>query len=521
MNNDDPSKKTSKSQKETIQGPPISLDDCKNYLSDKTFQLRPPYYSARYPIWPGTVGLEVEMLPFRGEAVNSIVPLNPQNSLSFKKNSSSFSEEGMLDLTSVLFEMGESKGWRANASLDHNPKTNLGSGQDLVTLIHLEAGDNLSFEPGGQLEHSTLPYPCLSDAVRRVKKMQKYLDTHLRPHGISLRHLGINPYHSVKDIGLQMNKKRYAAMDQFFSSIGPWGARMMRQTCTVQVCLDFGENEQVMAKRFFVSLLLSPYVQAIFANSPFKDGKLFELDGLRAKTWKDIDSSRTGALYKSLSQIKADPEGFEFTKKTCVDAYLEFLLGSYVVFVEALNFKIPDKKTTFLQWVTDGIDGVYPTIKDLETQLSLLFPEVRPKGFIELRSADAQDRAWQFVPAAFYTGILYNPKTLDQVLDLLIPIADQTEELLLKAQYGLKDQQLFETAKKIFKLSLEGFNNLPSCFREKETTKAFSVFYTEMTEKGATPASEMRRALTERGLDQLDDATWRMVSDRWAGLVKT
>lgn len=483
------------------QAAPVKLtrDTCREYLYEKTFQLRPAYYSARYPIWPGSVGLEVEMLPLRGKDVSSLVPLLD-------------STREFEALAPTLLDIGKLKGWRANQSA---------SPDSPVTMIHLEAGDNLSFEPGGQLEHSTVPYPCLSDAMRRVKKIQWFLDQKLEGRGISLRHFGINPYHSVEDIGLQMNKPRYQAMNAYFSSIGEWGPRMMRQTCTVQVCLDFGENESVLGRRYLVSELVAPFSQAMFANSPFIDGKLTDIDGVRAKTWKHLDKTRTGLMSELIGHYASASTPDVVGKEKCVEFYLNFLLKSQVVFIESLNYEVPSSGLTFAEWIENGYKNLYPSEKDLDTQLSLLFPEVRPKGFLELRAADAQDRAWQFVPAAFFTGLLYDEKATSSFLEYIAPHLNYIGALYEKTELGLEDEQLATHCQRISEIALEGFSRLPSCFREEGMLKTFQAYLERFTSQKRTPAREVRETLQKLGKDSLDDSTWKGLSSAWSDLVGT
>ena len=139
--------------------------------------------------------------------------------------------------------------------------------------IKLDQDDNISFEPGGQLEFSSRPYHCLSEAISRTLYIQSLLDRELLDvGGVTLTQIGINPWHSVDDIGLQMKKPRYLAMNEFFSKISAFGPKMMRQTCTVQVNLDFGRDETTMAKRFLASMLMAPISGAIFIYSAFENG---------------------------------------------------------------------------------------------------------------------------------------------------------------------------------------------------------------------------------------------------------
>ena len=226
---------------------PFTAEDCRDYLESRTFRLRPSEYSDKYPKWPGAVGIEIEMLPVFSSPLAGteprkpgIVPLQgPTNSLA-----------------SWLRDLAAQRHWECVRDEKYDPEN--------LLMVRMDEGDNLSFEPGGQLEFSSRPYPCLIEAAARTREVQAVLDGHLQRHGVELVQIGLNPWHSVDQIGLQMTKPRYRAMDKYFSAIGPYGQQMMRQTCTVQVNLDFGADEATLAKRYLASQLIAPFAAGMF-----------------------------------------------------------------------------------------------------------------------------------------------------------------------------------------------------------------------------------------------------------------
>jgi glutamate--cysteine ligase len=220
----------------------------------------------------------------------------------------------------------------------------------------------------------------------------------------------MNPWQTVDEIGLQMRKPRYQSMDKHFTKIGPYGRRMMRQTCGMQVNLDFGGTETILAKRYLVANLMSPAATAAFTYSPIVDRKKTDCLSFRAKTWQHLDPTRTG--FPKLERIAK-----ELSKEACVQSYLDHVLAAKVVFVESLNHEVPEPSITFADWIKHGYKGVTPTMVDFDTHLSLHFPEVRAKGFLELRSIDCQSRLWQTVPASLCTSLLYDEANLDAALD--------------------------------------------------------------------------------------------------------
>ncbi|RZA24423.1 MAG: hypothetical protein EOP10_09950 [Proteobacteria bacterium] len=450
----------------------LTYQDCYDYLFEKIFPLRPADYGSKYPKWPGLVGIEVEMLPLYTASLNKstpdTVPLY----------------EGGKSLVDMLYSMQAGRSdWRF---------VDVPEGSKHLMNVLLEDEDQLSFEPGGQLEFSSKPYPCLSDALARTRAMQATVDEAAKAHGITILQVGMNPWRSVDEIGLQMNKPRYQAMDSFFARQGVHGQRMMRQTCTIQLNLDFGGCEDTLAKRYIVGNLIAPFATATFANSPFLDGKLNGLLSNRGDTWQHMDPTRTG--FPNLDDVIKLR-----TRKACVEAYLDWIMKGRVIFSERHAFEVMDGTFNFGDWVEKGYKGLKPTLKDLQTHLSLQFPEVRARGFLELRSVDAQHRYWQAAPGAYYTGIIYDDKSLDDTLELLLPEFPRLTELWQKAPTGLQDKDIARLSKRVVEIAIEGFSRMPPCYHGGEATHILTDFYHRYTEKSLTPADEIVRKFKAQG----------------------
>ena len=450
----------------------------KYYINEVIFRLRSGNYQEKYPRWPGMVGLELEMLatnpakPFFKTGAPAPIPLQGSSG----------------SVVSTLKELARKRSWTFQDQKGDN-------NQHMTFRFDMSQQDALTFEPGGQVEFSSRPYPCLQDAVRRLRSIQKLLDQAFSATGWRLTQIGISPWHTPEELGLQMPKPRYRAMDHYFSMNGPWGQRMMRQTCTIQTCLDFGPDETTMAKRYLAAQLLAPFQTAIFAYSPFADRSLTGMPGFRAKIWRKLDPGRTGLT--RLGKIAA-----QLDKAACVDSYLEFALNARTVFAESAGFKVPHGPLTFAEWMSRSPKSESlpaPTVQDMENHLSLLFPEVRPRGFLELRSADCQARPWQIVPAAFSTGLLYNERSLDQALDRLLPLKDNIEFFQQRAERGLQDPSLARQAKELITLSHEGFKKLPPCFRGEGSEKALEVFASLFTLRGRTPSDDLTEMANRDG----------------------
>lgn len=466
----------------------ITTSGCFDYIHEKVFPLRSADYCVKYPQWPGQVGIEVEMLPLWQDSLQSA---KPQTVALFGERSLASFLQGM---------QADHPDWDYKV-LPEEP--------DHLLNVQLEDADQLSFEPGGQLEFSTRPYPCLLEASERVNRVQAWLDAAAARAGIRILQIGMNPWLTVEEIGLQMTKPRYRAMDSFFSAQGPDGRRMMRQTCTIQVNLDFGGHEEVLARRYLASNLVAPFATAIFANSPYLDGQATGLKTNRGAVWQKMDPSRTG--FTELDAVER-----LLNRRACVEAYFEKVMQGRVVFIEKLNYRAMDGQLSFRDWIQHGVDGVKPTLKDFQTHLSLMFPEVRARGFIELRSVDCQHRFWQLVPSAFYTGLLYDDQSLNRLLDLLLPLRRELPAFWRSSLQGLGDKKLAKVAQAVVELAMEGFARLPSCFQASDGLKLFQKFYSNFTERGLTPADAMLETSRQAKIPALSVPALDRLAETWA-----
>ncbi|MFK7872833.1 MAG: glutamate-cysteine ligase family protein [Oligoflexales bacterium] len=364
-----------------------------------------------------------------------------------------------------------------------------------------EAGA-LTFEPGGQLEIATEPEASIQDVEKTLKALQNKLDTCFEPHGIQALQVGTNPWEKAEKIGLRLAKSRYKAMDRHFQNIGPWGRVMMRQTMTVQVCLDFGPDQESMLHRYLASQLISPFAAAMFANSTFLNGKQTDNVGTRTQSWYELDKTRTG--YPGLDSLVK-----HLHYKTCVQSYVDAVLDARVVYIAALQYENPDKPITMREWIRDGYKGVYPEQKDFEQHLSLMFPEVRPKGFLELRSVDGQLRSLQMMPAAFFVGLLYDKNNVHKTLEVLQPEYSLHAESVFQARFGLENDRVARVTQILCQLAMEGLERQGfSEYREK-----LELFYERYTSQRLTPANDVLkwadgRVITDKKLNELD-AWWQ------------
>ena len=269
-------------------------------------------------------------------------------------------------------------------------------------------GCNISLEPGGQFELSGAPLETLHQTCCEAHTHLDELKKIAEPLGIGMLGMGFQPKWRREDIPW-MPKGRYAIMGGYMPKRGSLGLDMMLRTCTVQVNLDFA-SEADMVRKFRVSLALQPLATALFANSPFVEGKPTGMLSYRSHIWTDTDPDRTGIL----PFVFEPGMGFERYVDHALDVPMYFVYrdGRYV---DASGQSFRD----FLAGRLPTLPGELPTLSDWADHLTTLFPEVRLKRYLEMRGADAG--SWRSLCAlpAFWTGLLYDDTALAAADDLV------------------------------------------------------------------------------------------------------
>ncbi|MET0248687.1 MAG: glutamate--cysteine ligase, partial [Sphingobium sp.] len=276
-------------------------------------------------------------------------------------------------------------------------------------IIALSGPDGaISLEPAGQLELSGAPLENLhqtcAETGRHLEQV-KYVGDQL---GMGFLGLGMWP-DKTRDALPIMPKGRYEIMLRHMPRVGSMGLDMMLRTCTIQTNLDYA-SEADMAQKFRVSLALQPLATALFANSPFTEGKPNGFLSYRSHIWSDTDPHRTGML----PFVFEDGFGYERYADYALDVpmYFVFREGRYI---DAAGLSFRD----FLDGKLSVLPGEKPTEKDWEDHLSTAFPEVRMKSFLEMRGADGGP--WDRICAlpALWVGLLYDQGALDAAWDLV------------------------------------------------------------------------------------------------------
>ncbi|MBT2189151.1 glutamate--cysteine ligase [Sphingobium nicotianae] len=267
---------------------------------------------------------------------------------------------------------------------------------------------NISLEPAGQLELSGAPLDNLHETCAETGRHLEQVKAVGDQLGLGFLGLGMWPDKTREELPI-MPKGRYAIMLRHMPRVGSLGLDMMLRTCTIQVNLDYS-SEARMAKMFRVSLALQPMATALFANSPFTEGKPNGFLSFRSHIWSDTDPHRTGML----PFVFEDGFGYERYADYALDVpmYFVFRDGKYI---DAAGLSFRD----FLAGKLSVLPGEKPTMSDWADHLSTAFPEVRMKSFLEMRGADGGP--WNRICAlpAFWVGLLYDDNALDAAWDLV------------------------------------------------------------------------------------------------------
>lgn len=319
-------------------------------------------------------------------------------------------------------------------------------------LIGLEKdGANVSLEPGGALELSGAPLETIHQTCDEVNVHLREVQDIADEIGAKFIGLGAAPIWSHEEMPL-MPKGRYRLMNDYMEKVGSMGRAMMRRTCTVQVNLDFG-SEADMVQKLRVSLALQPVAVALFANSPFFEGKVNNHKSWRSYIWRHLDDARTGML----PFVFEDGMGFERYVDYALDVPMYFVYrdGKYI---NALGQSFRD----FLKGQLPALPGEIPTLSDWADHLTTAFPEARIKKYMEMRGADGGP--WRRLCAlpAFWVGLLYDQNSLDAAWDLVKDWDAETREALRveASVHGLQAHvggvNMHELAREVLKISEAG-----------------------------------------------------------------
>jgi len=278
----------------------------------------------------------------------------------------------------------------------------------IIGLAGPDGGGAISLEPGGQFELSGAPLANVHETARELEQHLADLTAVAEPHGIGFLGLGHSPLWTREQTPM-MPKRRYQIMKRYMPRVGTRGLDMMFRTCTVQVNLDFAD-EADMVRKLRVSLALQPMAAALFAASPFSDGRLNGFQSMRSEIWRDTDNARSGML------------PLAFDAGMSYEAYVDWALDVPLYFVKRGDTYHDVAGASFRDLLAGKLaelPGERATMSDWANHLSTLFPEVRLKRYIEMRGADAGPVEMLNALPAFWVGLLYDRGSLDAAWDLV------------------------------------------------------------------------------------------------------
>jgi glutamate--cysteine ligase len=278
---------------------------------------------------------------------------------------------------------------------------------------------SITLEPAGQVELSGAPVENIHQTCSEVSEHLKQVKDVAKDLGIGFIGLGYQPKWP-REKAPWMPKSRYKIMREYMPKVGSMGLEMMQATCTVQVNLDF-DSEATMVKMFRISLALQPIATALWANSPFKNGKPSGFLSYRSHIWTDTDADRCGII----PFVFEDGFGFERYVDYILDVPMYFVYRNGV-YIDASGQSFRD----FMNGTLPALPGEYPTEKDWEDQMTFAFPEVRLKKFLEMRGADGGP--WNRLCAlpAFWVGLLYDDQAREAAWELIKDWSAEEHEML-------------------------------------------------------------------------------------------
>jgi glutamate--cysteine ligase len=381
--------------------------------------------------------------------------------------------EGRRSIRALLDGMQHLLGWEP-----------IMEGEHIIGLADVTGGGAISLEPGGQFELSGAPVETVHQTCVELMAHLAQLKEVAEPLRIGFLGIGMTPDWSRADMPT-MPKGRYKIMTAYMPKVGRLGLDMMYRTCTVQTNLDFS-SEADMVKKLRVSLALQPIATALFANSPFTEGKPNGYLSFRSQIWTDTDNARAGMLPWAFEPGM----GFERWVDYALDVPMYFIKrGDRYIDVAGKSFRDHLKGTL--------VAGERATISDWANHVSTIFPEVRLKRYLEMRGSDGGP--WRRIPAlpAYWVGILYDDGCLDAAWDLVKDwtpaerqkLRDDVPKLGFKAT--IRGRSVLDLAKATLALAEQGLRGRNRRNAQGEDETRYLEPLQDYVARGFTPAEEL------------------------------
>ncbi len=368
------------------------------------------------------------------------------------------------------------------------------------------AGGSITLEPGGQFELSGAQLETIHETCKEVNTHLEQVRAVCGDLGLGMVGIGFDPKWRREGIPW-MPKGRYRIMRNYMPKVGKLGLDMMLRTCTVQVNLDHA-NEADMVKKFRVSLALQPLATALFANSPFKEGKPNGFMSYRSHVWTDTDPDRCGML----DFVFEDGFGFE--------RYTDYILDVPMYFVHRGEDYVDLAGRSFRKYMAGELEaedqghvirkGDRPSMDDWADHVTTAFPEVRLKRYLELRGTDGGP--WKRLCAlpALWVGLLYDQTALDAAWDLVKDWTDEERNWLRDEvpRRGLetpfRGRTLAEQGGEVLKIARTGLQARRRLDSGGNNETGFLEELEQIVATGKSPAAAKLHAYHERWGESVD-----------------
>ena len=345
---------------------------------------------------------------------------------------------------------------------------------------------SVSLEPGGQFELSGAPLKTIHDICNETGQHLMEVKQVADQLGVGFLGAGFDPLWTREQVPV-MPKGRYDIMRAYMPKVGTLGLDMMLRTCTIQANLDF-DSEADMVMKFRTSLALQPIATALFACSPFTEGRPNGFLSARANVWTDTDADRTGML------------GFVFEEGFGFERYADYALDTPMYFAKRDGHYVDASGQSFRDFQAGklpALPGQYPTLKDWNDHLTTLFPEVRLKAYLEMRGADGGP--WSRICAlpALWAGVLYDAPSLAAAWDLVKDwdIADHERLRRDVTRLGLKAEvagrSVRDIAVDLVNIAKQGLKNRAKFSGGMVDERGYLSELEDIADSGITPAERL------------------------------
>jgi glutamate--cysteine ligase len=357
-------------------------------------------------------------------------------------------------------------------------------GENIIGLS--QDGATLSLEPGGQFELSGAAVQTIHQTCVEVNTHRNQVREVCAEIGAGCLGVGYAPTWTLAEVPM-MPKGRYQIMRNYMPKVGGYGLEMMFRTCTVQSNFDFS-SESDMVQKLRVALALQPVATALFANSPFREGKPNGFLSYRSQVWTDVDNQRAGMLPFAFES------GFGFER------YVDYALNvpMYFVYRDGRYIDVAGKSfRDFLDGRIPELKGIEPQRSDWADHLTTLFPEARIKSYLEVRGADGG--TWRRICGlpALWSGIFYDQTSLDAAWDLVKDWTAEERETLrasvpkLAFRTPFRNTTVLELARRMLEIASHGLRARGMLDSSGSSEDGFLQPLTEIVQRGQTRAEEL------------------------------